>query len=590
MWFKRAISLGLDLRSMLLFVVLSLFTTLSEIFGVSIFLPIFQYIKYDGNIALLLESSKLWLFIINFFNYFNLNISLIILLIFAFFFFLTRQIFTYFRLVLKSKINESLTKNLRLRMFKKYLNANSNYHDKLPIGNLVNSITTEVTSCVLGIMAPLEMIVYGIMALGYLTIMFFLSLKMTFIAFVLLFFVALIPRNWINKTSKVSRSLTYSNTLMSSFLVERLKSPRLVRLSNTEEPEINEFSKLTNNQKLNGIKNAILQAKTEVIMEPFIILISLIFIYLAYNFFNLSLEIIGLYIVIAIRLMPVTKSILTQLQTIKSFVGSMELVENRINEMDEYFEKDEGTFHLKRIEKYIKFENVSFKYEESKNYVLSNLNFKIQSGSFTTIVGPSGSGKSTLIDLIPKIRLPNYGKVIIDELNTEDIKLNSIRELISYTPQSPQIFEGTILDHISYGKRDADLNEIITASKLSESYNFITKLPNGFDTLVGEGGSKLSGGQKQRIDLARAILKNCKILILDEPTSNLDIETERLFYATLKKINQKKKITIILITHRLNYIKDSDKILILKNGKIDGEGSHEELVLNNKWYASISKN
>ena len=140
--------------------------------------------------------------------------------------------------------------------------------------------------------------------------------------------------------------------------------------------------------------------------------------------------------------------------------------------------------------------------------------------------------------------------------------------MISYTPQSPQIFEGTVLDHIKYGKKDAELYEIIEAAKLSESYDFIMSLPNEFDTLVGEGGSKLSGGQKQRIDLARAILKNSKILILDEPTSNLDVETEKLFYKTLKKINLKKKITIILITHRLNHIKDSDKIVVLKKAKL----------------------
>jgi len=590
MWFKRAINLGLEIKSMLLFILLSLFTTISEIFGVSIFLPIFQYIKYDGNINLLLENSSLWSFIIDFFIFFNINVSLIILLLFAFIFFLTRQIFTYFRLILKSKINEGLTQKIRLRMFNKYLKANSNYHDKLPIGNLVNSITTEATSCVLGIMAPLEMIVYCIMAIGYLSIMFFLSFKMTVIAFFLLLIVALIPRYWILKTSKVSRNLTHSNSLMSSFLVQRLKSPRLVRLSNTEEPEINEFRNLTSNQKLNAIKNAILQAKTEVIMEPFIILTSLVFIYVSYNYFNLSLEIIGLYIVIAIRLMPVTKSIVTQLQTIKSFVGSMEIVEKRINEMDKYFEKDTGLSIINSINQFIEFKNVSFNYEGAENNVLNNINFKIHSGSFTTIVGPSGSGKSTLIDLIPKIRLPINGKVFFDQLNTEDIKLSSIRELISYTPQSPQIFEGTILDHIKYGKKNADFNEIIEASKLSESYNFIMDLPNGFDTLVGEGGSKLSGGQKQRIDLARAILKNCKILILDEPTSNLDIETEKLFYTTLKKINLKKKITIILITHRLNHIKDSDKIIILKNGKIEGEGRHEDLIKENTWYASISKN
>ncbi len=588
MLFENAYKLGLEKKSMFLLICLSLLTTISEIFGVTIFLPIFQFIKYDGDLQLLLENSVLWKYIINLFSFFNLNISLTILLILAFLFFLTRQFFTYLRLIVKSRINEGLTKNIRNIMFKKYLNADSNYHDKLPIGNLVNSITTEVTACVLGIMAPLELIVYLIMALGYLSIMFFLSVNMTLISFVILIIVGLIPLYWISKTSKISRKLTYANTLMSSFLVERLKSPRLVRLSNTEVPEINEFNKLTNNQMINSIKGAILQAKTEVVIEPFIIAFSLVFIYFAYIYFGLSLEIIGLYIVIAIRLMPVCKSIVSQWQTIRNFVGAMEIVNQRIIDMDKHFEKDNGSIEIENIHKHIKFENVDFNYHSKEQVVLNNINLQINNESFTTIVGPSGSGKSTLIDIIPKIRLPKNGKIFFDDIESEDIKSSSIRKLISYSPQSPQIFEGKIIDHIKYGKKDATFEEIEEAAKLSESYNFIMGLEDGFNTFVGEGGSKLSGGQKQRIDLARAILKNCKILILDEPTSNLDNETEKLFYQTLKNINKKKKITIILITHRLNYIKDSDKIVVLKEGVIEAEGDHNFLLKSNNWYSNMN--
>ena len=207
MLFENAYKLGLEKKSMFLLICLSLLTTISEIFGVTIFLPIFQFIKYDGDLQLLLENSVLWKYIINLFSFFNLNISLTILLILAFLFFLTRQFFTYLRLIVKSRINEGLTKNIRNIMFKKYLNADSNYHDKLPIGNLVNSITTEVTACVLGIMAPLELIVYLIMALGYLSIMFFLSVNMTLISFVILIIVGLIPLYWISKTSKLVENL-----------------------------------------------------------------------------------------------------------------------------------------------------------------------------------------------------------------------------------------------------------------------------------------------------------------------------------------------------------------------------------------------
>ena len=283
-------------------------------------------------------------------------------------------------------------------------------------------MTTEVTSCVLGIMAPLELIVYLIMAIGYLSIMFFLSVNMTFISFIILIIVGLIPFYWISKTSKISRNLTYSNTLMSSFLVERLKSPRLVRLSNTEEPEINEFSNLTNNQKINSIKGATLQAKTEVVIEPFIIAFSLVFIYVAYIYFGLSLEIIGLYIVIAIRLMPVTKSIVSQWQVIKSFVGAMEIVDKKIDEMDQYLEKDNGSLDVAILKNNIKFKNITFNYQAKEEVVLNDINLIINNGSFTTLVGPSGSGKSTLIDLIPKLDYLVMEKFILMTLIVKKLK------------------------------------------------------------------------------------------------------------------------------------------------------------------------
>ena len=200
------------------------------------------------------------------------------------------------------------------------------------------------------------------------------------------------------------------------------------------------------------------------------------------------------------------------------------------------------------------------------------------------LVGSSGSGKSTLIDLLPRLRQPDFGEIKIGEHSINEYKLSNLRQSISYVPQEPQIFDGTVKNHILYGKSDASNEEILEAAKLAGADAFIEQLPEKYDTPLGEDAIRLSGGQRQRLDLARALVRKAPLLILDEPTSNLDAESEGAFCQVIARIRKQTDTTIIMITHRLASIIDADKIIVLNNGEVESEGVHNELLDYSEWY------
>ena len=232
---------------------------------------------------------------------------------------------------------------------------------------------------------------------------------------------------------------------------------------------------------------------------------------------------------------------------------------------------------LERAKGNIEFRNVGFKYpDEDNKYVLRNINLNVHAGDSIALVGPSGGGKTTMCNLIPRFYEVSEGGIYIDGININDIKLTSLRNNIGVVMQEVYMFSGRIRDNIEYGRPGASLDEIREAAKKAGADEFIEKLPDGYDTYVGERGVKLSGGQKQRISIARVFLKNPPILILDEATSALDNESERIVQQSLEKLAEGR--TVFTIAHRLTTIKNADKILVLTENGIDEQGTHAELL------------
>jgi len=242
---------------------------------------------------------------------------------------------------------------------------------------------------------------------------------------------------------------------------------------------------------------------------------------------------------------------------------------------------------LSNVKGKIKYENVNFSYNKSLENVLTDINLDINQGENIAIVGPSGAGKSTLCNLIPRFYEVTKGNIYIDDINIKNIKLRSLRKNIGIVQQDVYLFNGTIFENILYGDLDANEEKVVKAAEMAGAHDFITSLPQGYHTNVGEKGVKLSGGQKQRISIARLFLKNPPILILDEATSSLDNESEQIVQQSLEKLSKNR--TTLTIAHRLTTIKNADKIIVLTEDGISETGSHNELIEKKGVYCELYK-
>ncbi len=239
---------------------------------------------------------------------------------------------------------------------------------------------------------------------------------------------------------------------------------------------------------------------------------------------------------------------------------------------------------LEKMQGKLSFKNVDFAYK-NREVVFTNLSVDINPGQTVAFVGSTGSGKTTIVKLLLRLYDPTKGKISLDDLDLKEINLQDLRKGIGLVSQDTFLIDGTVKENILYGKQDASMNEIIEAAKIAEVHEFISYLPDGYDTLVGERGQKLSGGQRQRISIARAVLKDPPILVLDEATSSVDNETEAAIQRSLEKIILDR--TTILIAHRLSTVRNADCIYVIENGQIIEEGTHEELVKSNKLYTTL---
>jgi subfamily B ATP-binding cassette protein MsbA len=270
-------------------------------------------------------------------------------------------------------------------------------------------------------------------------------------------------------------------------------------------------------------------------------------------------------------------------------IKELSSVNNRIQESsaaaDRVFEildteprikNSENAIEKKSFDSNIKFENVSFHYDDSDELILDSINIEVQKGNILAIVGSSGSGKTTLVDLIPRFYDPTSGRLLIDNEDLRNIKIESLRNLMGIVTQETILFNDTVKSNISYGIQNCTEDDIINAAKAANAHNFILELPNGYDTIVGEKGTKLSGGQRQRLAIARALLKNPPIMIFDEATSALDNESEALVQEAIERLMAER--TTFVIAHRLSTIRNADRIIVLDKGKIVQDGKHDELL------------
>jgi subfamily B ATP-binding cassette protein MsbA len=584
--FRDAGRLGLPPRGIVMLLLFQLGGTAMELAGLAALVPVVQYVQAGGDVAGLVAQQRLWAILAEASAVTGIPLSLETLLGASMVALLLRQGFVFLRLRHQVRIREGLLAQNRARGFAAYVRADAAYHDAQSPGRVVNDLTTELDRAVQYLFSGVMLTGLAVIFAAYLAVMLAVAAALTAVAMVVFGVAAVAMRGQLKKTVVVSREIVEANRNTSAFLVERLKLARLIRLAGTEAVEAREMARLTDRQRSRMVRIFNLLANLEIIVEPIVVGAALLVFYVSVSVFAMPLEYVGLFLLLVMRLLPVLKETARTRQTMRGTEASFRHVAERLEEMEAAREVPGGTRPFPGLAEGLRFEGVSFAYPSRPDHpVLDRVTLTVPAGGLTAIVGPSGAGKSTLFDLIPRLRRPTAGRILADGTDIAEFNLASLRRGIAYAPQSPQVFNVPLIEHIRYGKPDATEEEVRRAAGLANAAGFIEALPEGYATLAGEGGGRLSGGQRQRLDLARALVAQAPILLLDEPTSNLDADSEALFRDALLRIRNHTSITVIVIAHRLSTVTLADKIVVMEGGRVVDEGRHEDLLGAGGWYA-----
>jgi ATP-binding cassette, subfamily B, bacterial MsbA len=485
------------------------------------------------------------------------------------------------------KVGIKIIKNIQTLMAKKLILSDISHITKKHSGKYLSNFTNDIGllfGVLTGVVVTLFKETFTLIAL--LGLMFYHDWQLSLLAIIMIPVAAFSSRNLGKKMGKkVNISLEASDKFM-KFLSEMIKGSWLIKIYQKEEEELKRISMVID-ERFKAIRKV---EQTRLGAGPIMEIISAIAIAIVVFFAGyrsmqgaITLgEFVSFLAALMLAYQPV-RALAGINIGIQEGIAAAKRIYEIIDQKNEIYH-DEKAPSLKLNNASIEFKNISFTYPDG-THALKNLSAKIEGGTKVGLVGISGSGKTTFLNLIPRFFHLKNGSIFIDNQNINDINLNSLRKEISLVSQDVILFDDTIRANILYGNAFASNEEIIEACKFAAAQDFVEKLPNKYETIIGENGIKLSGGQKQRLSIARAILKNSSIILLDEATSSLDSESESVIQKAIENLTKNK--TTIIIAHRLSTVMNCDKILVFENGQIIEEGKHEFLVNNSSTYKKL---
>ena len=528
----------------------------------------FQVSSYSGN-----DNQKAILFVV----------GIVIVLFFL------KNVASYFALFFSTIIRNRVIKDLKESIYNKIIVLPIDYFSKNKKGDLIARMSSDVMELQNSFLSIIEILIRDPLTILFtLSAMFIISSKLTF--FVLFFIpVSGFIISYIGKSLKrKSLVVQKEQAELMSITEETINGIKIIKTFLSENFFVNKFDK-TNTKYLNFSNKLINRQNIAAPLSEFLgILVIGVLLWYGGKLVLIEMELkpaaFITYMGLAYGVLTPAKSLSKAFYSLKKGNAAAERVFEIIDMQSEYEENDKD-FDVEEFKKEIEFQDVNFKYDE--NYVLNKINFKVKKGEMVAVVGASGSGKSTLINLIPRFYELNNGDILIDGKSIKSLSLRKLRNLISIVTQESILFNASIEENILLGNQNQDQHKLIEASKIANAYEFINEYEEKYKYNVGDNGSNLSGGQKQRIAISRAVISNSPILILDEATSSLDSESEKLVQDALEKLMKNK--TSIVIAHRLSTIKNSDKIIVLDSGKIVESGNHDELINKNGYYSKLIK-
>lgn len=579
---------GLTTSRIFLFAGLTLLAAFFEGFGMAMFLPVLEYVEKGQDVTRLVDASEMWRKLLLAYDFFGVEVSLFSLLFVAVSLMLLRVLGMYARQVYSAWLGQLVRHSLRTNLFGAYMTMDYRAFTHLSSGAIINVLTTETERAAGSFMSLFALVSNVAVVLVLAILLLWLSVPLTLLAIVFLGFSGVFVSYHVRHTRKNSHAYTAANERYARIVLDRIAGFRFIKLTATADREVKRARHAS--QEVSGLHFWITRtvASVDLIVEPMVLLSGGAILYFAINFFGMSLSAVGIFAMILIRLLPLTKEIIKSRQSYNACAGSLRAVISGHAQATSAKEFQGGSKAFGKLQKSIRFSNVTFTYPNGVVPVLQNLNLDIPAGKTTALVGPSGAGKTTLVDLIARLSVPQKGHIYYDEVEGAEYDLASLRSDIAFVSQDAAIFDGTIADNLLFVRPEATEDELWAALAQAQADDFVRSFEDGLQTCLGERGTRLSGGQKQRLSLARALLQKTSVLILDEPTSALDSETERDIQKSFDELRAKEQKTIIIIAHRLSTIRSADKIVVLINGRITEQGSHDNLVLSEEWYATAT--
>jgi len=486
------------------------------------------------------------------------------------------------------RVAEEIKKILQSQMAKSLINADTQLIDQKHSGKFISNLTYDVTHITNMLStAVLNLFKDSLTLLGLLFVMFYQNWKLSLIAIVMIPIAGIASKTLGKRIGKVVTEAQEKSGFLNTHLIELFKNHKLIKIFQREDYESKRTDGYLDQLKDKNIKINTVYVRLSPIMETLTgIMIAILIFYSGKLALEGDIEIGNFFSFLAammlayqpVRSLSTLNMVLNQ--GTSAAVRILPIIDNE-NKIHDHKNSEDVNI----IDGKIKFQNLNFRYNSKEDYVLKEINLNIAGGKMTSLVGHSGSGKSTILNLIPRFYDAQSGDILIDNQSIYKVKIKSLRDKISLVSQDTTLFDDTIKNNIKYAKHDVSDEDIIAAAKFSYSHEFIEKLPNKYETIIGENGVRLSGGEKQRLSIARAMIKKSPIILLDEATSSLDAETESKIQDALKILTKDR--TTIVIAHRLSTILNSDQIYIIDAGNVVANGKHDELLNSSELYKNF---
>ena len=494
----------------------------------------------------------------------------------------------YFAKAIMIRVAEEIKKTLQFQMAKSLINADTQIIDQKHSGKFISNLTYDVNQITNMLStAILNLFKDSLTLFGLLFVMFYQNWKLSLIAIIMIPIAGMASRTLGKRVGKVVTEAQEKSGFLNTHLIELFKNHKLIKIFQREDYESKRTDGHLDQLKEKNIKINTVFVRLSPIMETLTgIMIAILIFYSGKLALNNEIEIGNFFSFLAammlayqpVRALSNLNMILKQGLSAANRI--LPIIDNQNNIIDQ-----EGSQDINITNSEIKFNNINFKYNADEKNILTNVNLNITGGKMTSLVGHSGAGKSTILNLIPRFYDVQSGDIMIDDQSIYKVKIKSLRDQISLVSQDTTLFDDTIKNNIRYAKDNVSDEEIVTAAKFSYAHEFIDKLPNKYETMIGENGIRLSGGEKQRLSIARAMIKKSPIILLDEATSSLDAETESKIQDALKILTKDR--TTIVIAHRLSTILNSDQIYIIDAGNVVAKGKHDELLDNSELYKNF---